>query len=252
MKTLREVGLLFERHFTQQLRNPTWLFVGLSSPVLYLALFTPLLKHFAGHAATTGQVLDTFFPGILALLAFASGSTQGFGTIFELRAGVTERLRVTPASRFAILAGPLLSGMTFIYLFDAVALVVAWGFGFHIHWGGILLLAVLLGFFMVMMSAWSVSMALVTKEISGFASIVNGISLPALLLAGVLLPLSLGPSWLRVLGHFDPLYYVVEGARALGAGTFSSAHVWQAFAVVVPLCIVILNWATSVFRKAVA
>ena len=44
MKTLREVGLFFQRNATQQLRNPVWMFVGLSAPVLYLTLFTPLLK----------------------------------------------------------------------------------------------------------------------------------------------------------------------------------------------------------------
>ena len=52
MRTLTDTGLLFQRHFTQQLRNPTWLFVGLSSPVLYLVLFTPLLKHFTRSAST--------------------------------------------------------------------------------------------------------------------------------------------------------------------------------------------------------
>jgi ABC-2 type transport system permease protein len=251
MRTLKDIGLLFQRHFTQQLRNPTWLVVGLSSPVLYLVLFTPLLKHFT-QAGSTGAVLDIFFPGILALLAFASGSAQGFGTIFELRSGVIERLRVTPASRFAILAGPLVSAMTFMYFFDAIAVAVAYGFGFRIHWGGLLLLAVLIGLFMVMMSAWSVALALTTKEIDAFASVVNGLNLPALLLAGVLLPISLGPPWIRVVAHFDPLYYVVVGARALAAGAFSSEHVWQAFAVTVPLCVVVLGWATNVFRKAVA
>lgn len=251
MTTLTELGLLYRRHFTQQLRNPTWLFVGLSSPVLYLALFTPLLQHFA-HGGSTGRVLDTFFPGILALLAFMSGATQGFNTIFELRSGVVERLRVTPASRFAIMAGPLLSAMTFIYLFDAIALAVAAALGFQIHWAGIVVLAILLGLFMVMMSAWSVSMALTIKEISGFASVVNGINLPFLLLAGVLLPISFGPPWLRGLAHIDPLYYVVEGARSLGAGSLSGEHVWLAFAVIVPLCVLVLGWATSVFRKAVS
>ncbi|HEY5335704.1 MAG TPA: ABC transporter permease [Mycobacteriales bacterium] len=251
MRTLKDSGLLFQRHLTQQLRNPTWLFVGLLSPVLYLALFTPLLKHFT-RAGSTGAVLDIFFPGILALLAYASGSAQGFGTIFELRSGVIERLRVTPASRLAILAGPLVSAITFMYFFDAIAIAVAYGFGFQIHWGGLLVLAVLIGVFMVMMSAWSVAMALTTKEIDAFASVVNGLTLPALLLAGVLLPISLGPTWLRVLAHFDPLYYVVEGARALAAGAFSNDHVWQAFAVIVPLCVLVLGWATNVFRKALA
>jgi ABC-2 type transport system permease protein len=251
MRTLKDTGLLFQRHFTQQLRNPTWMFVGLSAPVLYLVLFTPLLKHFT-RAGSTGAVLDIFFPGILALLAFASGSAQGFGTIFELRSGVIERFRVTPASRFAILAGPLVSAMTFMYFFDAIAVAVAYGFGFQIHWGGLLALAVLIGVFMVMTSAWSVAMALTTKEIDAFASVMNLLDLPVLLLAGVLLPISFGPTWLRVVAHFDPLYYVVEGARALGAGAFSSDHFWQAFAVVVPLCALVLGWATSVFRRAVA
>jgi ABC-2 type transport system permease protein len=144
--------------------------------VLYLALFTPLLKHFT-RAASTGAVLDSFFPGILALLAFASGTAQGFGTIFELKSGVIERLRVTPASRFAILSGPLVSAMTFMYFFDAIAVAVAHGFGFQIHWGGLLVLAVLIGVFMLMMSAWSVAMALTTKEIDAFASVMNGLNL---------------------------------------------------------------------------
>jgi hypothetical protein len=43
----------------------------------------------------------------------------------------------------------------------------------------------------------------------------------------------------------------VEGARALCAGAFTSAAVWQAFAVLVPLCVVVVAWATRVFRQAV-
>ena len=89
------------------MRNPVWLFVGVSTPMLYLALFTPLLKPLSGAAGLGhGNVLDGFLPGILALLAFASGTGPGFTTIFELRAGVIERLRVTPASRLSILARP--------------------------------------------------------------------------------------------------------------------------------------------------
>ena len=43
-----------------------------------------------------GSVLELFLPGILCLLAFASGISMGFNTIFELQAGVIERFRVTP------------------------------------------------------------------------------------------------------------------------------------------------------------
>src|ERR1700722_16480164 len=125
MKTLRDIGLLFQRHLVELLRNPVWLFVGFSTPILYLALFTPLLKHFiGGPRVTTATVLDLFLPGILALLAFASGTSAGFGTIFELQSGVVERFRVTPASRFAILVGPILSGLATMIVFDAVVVAV--------------------------------------------------------------------------------------------------------------------------------
>jgi ABC-2 type transport system permease protein len=253
VKLLRDIALLYQRYFVQQLRNPVWLIVGFSTPLLYLALFTPLLKHVAESAGLPGtNVLDGFLPGILALLAFATGSALGFSTIFELRAGVIERFRVTPASRFAILLGPILASMTLMFIFDAVLIVVGAAFGFHVHWLGLAVLAILIALLMVMMSAFSVATALLTKEISGFAAIINGITLPVLLLAGVLLPIAIGPLWMRVLAHFNPLYYLVAASRVLASGHFGGHSVWQAFAVLVPLCALVLAWATIVFRRAVA
>jgi ABC-2 type transport system permease protein len=126
------------------------------------------------------------------------------------------------------------------------------GFGFSVHWTGLLILAVLLGLLMVITSAFSIATALVTREISGFAAVVNGINLPVLLLAGVLIPMSFGPTWLRVLAHFNPLYYLVQSSRVLADGTLTGTAVWQAAAVLVPLCALTLAWATSVVRKAVS
>lgn len=253
MKPVTDVGLLFRRYLTQLLRNPVWLVVGFSTPILYLALFTPLLRHLAGASGLpSGNVLNLFLPGILALLAYASGSGPGFSTIFELRAGVIERFRVTPASRFAILIGPILASMLLMFVFDLVVVAAGWGLGFAVHAGGLLVLSVLLALLMAATAAFSIALALRTGDISGFAAVINGLNLPVLLLGGVLLPISLGPAWLRVLAHFNPLYYTVAAARALAAGPLTGTAVWQAFAVLVPLCAVVLYWATAVVRKAVA
>lgn len=247
MKTARDIGLLFQRQLTQLLRNPVWLVVGFSTPILYLALFTPLLKH-----VTNGNVLDLFLPGILSLLAFATGISAGFSTIFELQGGVIERLRVTPASRFAILTGPILASMLMMFVFDAIVVAIGAGFGFSVHWLGLLALAVLLGLLMIILAAFSIATALITKQINSFAAIANGVNLPVLLLAGVLIPISFGPTWMRVLAHFNPLYYLVQASRVLASGTFTGTAIWQAVAVLVPLCVLVLCWATRVFRKAVA
>jgi ABC-2 type transport system permease protein len=253
VKLARDIGLLFERYTLQLVRNPVWLFVGFSTPILYLALFTPLLNKVPpAPGLPRGDAINTFLPGILALLAFASGVGPGFSTIFELRAGVIERFRVTPASRFAILVGPILSSLMLMFIFDVVVIAVGAAFGFHVHVLGLLLLAVLIALLMTTMAAFSIATALLTKNISSFAAIVDGMNLPVLLLAGVLLPMSLGPLWMRVIAHFNPLYYLVEAARALGAGSFNGSAIWQAFAVLTPLCALVLAWATRVFRRAVA
>jgi ABC-2 type transport system permease protein len=253
MKTARDTRLLFQRYTLQLLRNPVWLFVGFSTPVLYLLLFTPLLKSLPGvKGFATGSVLQLFLPGILSLLAFTSGAGAGFNTIFELQSGLIERLRVTPASRLAILAGPIVSGLLMMTLFDIVVIAIAVAFGFTVHWAGLLVMIVLLWALATLMAAFSTATALVTKDISSFAALINGMNLPLLLLSGVLLPIALGPLWLRVLAHFNPLYYLVVAARALAVGHFSGPAVWQAFAVLIPLCALVLTWATRVFRRAVS
>ena len=74
---------------------------------------------------------------------------------------------------------------------------------------------------MATMAAFSIATALATKDINGFAAVINGLNLPVLLLGGVLLPISLGPAWMRVLAHLNPLYYAVAAARVLAAGTLA-------------------------------
>jgi ABC-2 type transport system ATP-binding protein len=252
-KALFDTGLLFTRCVRQLLRNPIWVIMGFSTPILYLVLFTPLLRQLDGTGILPGaNVLNYFLPGVLSLLAFASGLGPGFSMLFEFKAGVIERFQVTPASRLAILIGPILATLTMMFAFDAVLVAVGTGFGFSLHAAGLLVLAVLLGLLMIVMATFSVATALATKDITGFAAIVNGINLPTILLAGVLLPISLGPGWMRVLAHFNPLYYLVQASRTLAAGTLAGTTVWQAFAVLVPLCAVVLTWATNVCRKAVA
>jgi ABC-2 type transport system permease protein len=253
MKLVRDTVLLAKRYGLQLVRNPAWVFVGLSSPLLYLALFTPLLRGLPGVAGhSTGAVLDEFLPGILALLAFSSGIGPGFTVIFELQSGVIERLRVTPTARVALLAGPILANVVAMYVFDAILVGVGVLFGFDVHLG-LVIVALLAGLLDATIAAFSMALALRSGgEIQGFAAVINGLNLPVLLLGGVLLPLAIGPLWLRVLGHFDPLYYLVGAARALAGGHLATSATWQAFAVLVPLCALSVVFATRTYRSAVA
>jgi ABC-2 type transport system permease protein len=62
----------------------------------------------------------------------------------------------------------------------------------------------------------------------------------------------LGPEWLRVIAHFNPMYYIVEASRILAGGTIGSNTVLIAFVVMLPLTAITLSWATNVYRKALS
>ena len=55
-----------------------------------------------------------FVPGLLIQLALFGTLFVGFGLIAELRAGVVERMRVTPVSRFAMLLGRTLRDVSIL------------------------------------------------------------------------------------------------------------------------------------------
>ncbi|HVC76267.1 MAG TPA: ABC transporter permease [Candidatus Micrarchaeaceae archaeon] len=251
MMFLLQIALFFRRKMLETLRQPVWVFMGISVPLLYMALFAPLLKPLAGGPGfPSGRVLDTFLPGILALMAFGAGMGAGWIVIWELQSGVIERLRVTPASRFALLLGGVMRDVVMFIVPALVVIVVAIPFGFHPHWTGIFVLLGLLALLTASVSATSSALGITLKEIGSLAAVVTGLQLPLTLLSGVLLPLSLGPDWLRVLAHLNPMYYAVEAARDLAAGTTASIVVSEGFLVMCAAVVAALWWGTGSYRKA--
>lgn len=252
MRILLETGLLFKRKMKETIRQPIWMFMGLTTPLLYMLLFSPLLKNLSNPPLSTGAVMEGFVPGILTLLAFLGASGAGYGVISELQTGVIERLRVSPASRFSLLMGGVLRDTITFLVPCILVLFIASILGFRAHPGGILVMFVLLCLLCAAVSAWSASLGLILKQTGSMAALIAGLELPLTLLSGVLLPLSLGPVWLRILAHINPLYYIVEASRVLCRGDIMAQEVFKAFGVMIPLTALILVWAVRVYRKAVA
>jgi len=191
MKILLEIWLLFKRRILETLREPVWVFTGLMEPLLYMALFAPLLKNVGAVQLTTSQVLDSFVPGLLTLLAFGSGMGEGWVIVDDLKTGVVERLRVSPASRFSLLMGTILRDIVTFIVPSILVIFISWIFGFTVHIWGLLILAVLLCFLTAIVSAWSGSIGLIVKQVGSVAAVVTGLQLPLTLLSGILLPLSI-------------------------------------------------------------
>ena len=246
---LLQTWVVFQRAIRQLLRNPVWVFFGLTQPILYLALFGPLLKNVTGGGLGGDNAWRVFVPGLLLQLAIFGAGFAGFGIIQELREGVIDRQRVTPARRTSLIMGRTLQNMVVIGVQATVLVLVALPFGLRASWSGVVSSVVLICLLALGISAASYAMGLILKDEDGFAPFIQGVSLPLLLLSGVLLPMSLAPGWLRHTSQANPLTYVVDATRALFRGDFGDSHVWIGAVVTVVLGALLAWWGTRTFQR---
>lgn len=252
-KLLRDTWLLFVPNVRETLRNPVWIIVGMFQPACYLLLFAPLLKRIAtGPGFPPGGALRVFTPGLLVMMAMFGAAFVGFGLIGDLRAGVIERLRVTPVSRLALLLGRALRDVLMLMVQATVLLLVALVLGLQASLIGVLItygLVVLIG---LLAASCSYALALAVREENTLASSLNLFTLPLLLLSGIMLPLTLAPLWLRDLATINPLSHAVDAARLLFSGNLGDPVVIRGFAIMILLAAVAVWWAARSFRSATA
>jgi ABC-2 type transport system permease protein len=253
VKLVRDSWLIYQRQFQLLLRNPVWVFVGIFQPVMYLLLFAPLLKPaLAPLGATTNAETYRFFvPGLLVLLAIFGGLFQGFGLIAELRAGVIERSRVTPISRFALLLGRSLRDVVSLLAQAVIITVLALAFGMRVQLGYVLLAYLLLALIAMMTSSLSYGVALVVRSEDALAPLMNTVAQPVLLLSGILLPLTFAPGWLAAVARWNPFSWAVDGARALFLGDLGNPKVWQSLVIVGVLTVLSVIWSARKFATSV-
>lgn len=253
MKVLRDTWLIFARQLQLQVRQPVWIFVGIFQPVMYLLLFAPLLKPALAPlgAVSDAEVYRIFVPGLLVLLALFGGLFSGFGLIAELRAGVIERSRVTPVSRFALLLGRSLRDVCTILVQSVIITLLSLAFGLRVHLGYLLLAYLMLGLMGLMTSSISAAVALMVRSEDALAPLMNTVTQPIFLLSGILLPLAFAPLWLRRVADWNPFSWAVEGSRALFAGDIGNDRVWQGLLIIAGLTVLSLFWAARRFASSV-
>jgi ABC-2 type transport system permease protein len=225
MSFVRETWIVFWRQLRIALRNPAWVIIGLAQPILYLALFGPLLEPLAAQFGVD-NAYTIFVPGLLVQLGLFGALFAGFSLIAEWRAGVIEAERVTPASRTALLLGRILRDVVQLLVQGIVLIGLGFAFGLRASVAGMLyglLLTVLLG---AACAAASNALALTTKSEDVMAPVINSVAMPVLLLSGILLPMTLGPPWLQTLSDFVPTKHIVEAIRATFRGDFGMTVVW--------------------------
>jgi ABC-2 type transport system permease protein len=253
MKIARDTGLVFQRYFGIFIHNPAWVAVGVLQPALYLLLFAPLLKSIASVPGfPKGGAYNVFVPGLLIQLGLFGAAGVGFSLISELRLGVVERLRVTPVSRLSLLLGRALRDMLTLFVQALILVLLALPFGLSFKPLGILIGLGLVALIGLLVASISYALALALKDENSFAPIIFTASLPLLLLSGVLLPMSLAPSWLRTISTLTPFSHAVAANRAVFLGHLGNPNVLQGVVIIAVLAVLAVWFAARSFGRAIS
>lgn len=157
--------------------------------------------------------------------------------------------RVTPARRSSLLLGRVLRDVVVLVVQGTVLTVVAIPFGLRAPVLGAVLGVVVVALLGAALSATSYAVALTLKSEDALAPLLNGLAIPVLLLSGILLPMTLGPTWLQKLSDFMPFRWIVDAVRDTFGGDIATAQVAYGLIAAVILAALGTWWGTSVFRK---
>lgn len=245
---LHDTALVFGRYARQTLRSRFAMLFGVLMPLLYLLFFGPLLTHLPlGSRGSSWQVL---VPGLLLQLGLFGAAFAGFAIIIEKSQGIVERMRVTPVSRLALLLGRVLRDAA-VFVFQSVLLVLAaLAMGLRAPLAGILIGFAFVALLTLSLASLSYALAMKVGTPQEFGPAINAMTMPAMLLSGLMLPMTLAPGWLDVLSHFMPFRYLVDAVRDAYVGSYATAHMLYGVLVSLGFAALSVTVGTRVFRKA--
>jgi ABC-2 type transport system permease protein len=255
---LRDTGIVMARELRPVRRDPFSVVFGMVQPLVFLALFGPLLAGSLGGAGNTagdalgGNVWQWFVPAILVMTALFGTSTTGANLLFEFQTGAHERMLVTPLRRPSLLIGRSLKEMVPLAGQAVIIVAVMVPFGFDLFPAGALAGLVMLAIFGIGLGSLSYALAIaVRKQDWMFWVVQQTLIFPLMILSGMLLPIDSGPGWMQLLARFNPLAYLVDAERALFAGEFASATVgWGWIAAVATAAIGLTVGVRTMARSA--
>src|SRR5580658_661569 len=218
MKLARDTWLTFQYEAGLLVRNPVNIAISLLQPVTYLLLFTPFLKSVMGVSTYSGAY-QIYVPSLLTAMGVFSGMFAGFALLAAIGQGVIGRFRATPLSRVGLMLGRQLVFVLLTCFQGVVITLVALLFGLRAPVINVLVALVLLALMVLIGVSISYLLAIFVPTQNALANLTNGVTEPLALLAGVLIPLSVAPLWVRDVARWNPFAWGPTACEPSSRGT---------------------------------
>lgn len=207
--------------------DPTELLTRAVQPALWMLVFGEVFSRV--RAIPTGNIpyMDFLAPGILAQSVLFIAIFGGITIIWERDLGIVHKFLVSPTPRGALALGKALSGGARALAQAVIVYVLAVILGVKVNWNPVALIAIIAAVIMTAAAfcAFSLCIALIVKTRERFMGIGQVLTMPFFFASSAIYPLSIMPTWLKVVAHVNPLTYAVDALRALmlanGTSTWS-------------------------------
>lgn len=217
MTAARQTWQVTLRGIRVLIRQPAYLGMTLTQPIIWLLLFGALFK-----AVTRipgfhgGSYIDFLTPGIVVMLAVSSAGWTGMGFIEDIAGGVMDRELASPVWRGALNAGTVIYAALVVALQTVliVALSLALGANYIGGVGGVLLLILVAALLAAAFASLSNAVAVLARQREALIGAVTFVLLPLTFLSTALMQQSLVPGWIRSVARFNPVNWAVEAGRS--------------------------------------
>lgn len=252
MMRLRQTTQVTMRSIRVLKRNPIYLGITITQPMIWLLLFGALFKAITKipgfHASS---YIGFLTPGIVVMLAVSSAGWTGMGHIEDISGGVMDRMLVSPVWRGALNAGTVAYAVFTIVLQTILIVLLALALGAHYTGGpaGVLLLILVSALLGAAFASLSNGLAVIARQRETLIGAVSFLLLPLTFLSSALMQQSLVPAWIRTVSKLNPVNWAVEAGRSAAMEHTDWNLVGTRIAMLVALALACATFATHAFTK---
>ncbi len=252
MTVKKEIGTIYTMWLGEMLRfwrSKSRIIGAVLAPLAFIIFLAPGFT--SGFKFREGGDIDIsfFVPGLICVSVAMISMFSSTSIIWEKEFGILKSVLITPVSRFSIVLGKAVGGVT-IALVQGILVMIFMIFA-GVNYVSISGMAA--GVLVLLISGIGfvgLGIALASKFDSqeGFQMTMGFLTTPIAMMSGAFFPISDLPTWLRSIVYLNPLTYSVDAIRwsLLGSSTIS---IWLSFEVMIFFAIAMVGIAGKLFGK---
>lgn len=248
-KAINTVYTMWLREMLKFWRSKSRIIAALSTPLSFLVFLGPgLISGFQFREG--GDVGISFFgPGLIGMSVLFASLFSGVSIIWDREVGILKGILIAPVSRFFVVLGKAVSGVTIAMIQGTLMLIIAIIIGVnYVSFIGVLACIAVMFLSGIGFIGFVIALASKIESLEGFQMVMSFLAMPLVLLSGAFFPISDLPVWLKGLVYVNPLTYGVEALRWCLSGS-STIPISMCITVMTLFAVIMLGVAGKMFGK---